>query len=149
MDIKLIIREFQTSDLPALAILNNELGYPTTEAEMKTRMEDILQNPDCRTAVAVLDNKPVGYMGLNKHFFWEQNGHFIRIQALVVKKELRGTGAGKKLIEYAEAWARETGTDLIFLNCGNKPEREGAHKFYPKMGFEAKSTGYVKRVSKD
>lgn len=147
MNTELIIREYKAEDVSALAILTHELGYPTTDSEMKMRMENILKNPACRTVVVISAGQVIGYMGMNKHLFWEQNGHFIRIQALVVKEEFRGTGAGKKLVEYAEDWAREIGAVKIFLNCGNKPGREGAHKFYPKLGFEAKSTGYVKNVA--
>lgn len=147
MTAKVIIREYNPGDLAALVILTNELGYPGTEAEMKQRLDRIMHTPDYKTIVATIDHQVIGYMGMCRQFFWEQNGHYIKIQALVVKTEFRGSGAGKKLIEYAEDFAKRTGATSIFLNCGNKPEREGAHKFYPKMGFEAKSTGYVKKIS--
>lgn len=140
----LTTRDFQPDDIKSLSDLTNELGYPTTAAEMETRMKTISQLDNHWTVVAVSGGNVVGYIGLNKNYFWEQNGHFIRIQALVVKKEFRRHGVGQKLIDYAETLARRVDARIIILNCGNKAERKSAHLFYPKVGFEAKSTGYVK-----
>jgi GNAT superfamily N-acetyltransferase len=142
----IIIRGFEPKDIKNLSELTNELGYPTTVEEMETRMKIISKLDNHWTFVAVVEGEVAGYIGLNKHYFWEQNGHFIRVQALVVKKEFRRLNIGKALINHAEKLARQTGAKLIILNCGNKPERESAHQFYPKMGFEAKSIGYVKQL---
>lgn len=138
------IRDYFHSDLESLAMLTTELGYPTTVSEMKARLVEISKNPNCRTIVAEHDSKIVGYMGLLKSTSWEQNDFFIRIQALVVKSEFRKYGIGKSLISFAESWGREIGARLIALNCGIREERDSAHKFYAKIGFETKSIGYKK-----
>jgi GNAT superfamily N-acetyltransferase len=142
----IFIRDFQLSDIDCLADLTNTLGYKTTVEQMTTRMETILQLDHYWTFVAVVDEKVVGYIGLTKNYFWEQDGHFIRIQALVVDKGLRRLGIGQKLIEAAETLARQINAKIIVLNCGNRDERQSAHQFYPRMGFQPKSTGYVKRL---
>jgi len=142
----LSIREFQKEDLPALTELTNQLGYETSLDQMSARMKQIQPLDNYWTFVAVVDQQVAGYIGLNKNYFWEQDGSFIRIQALVTNKEFRRLGVGQKLIEAAEKLGKEVGAKLIVLNCGNKPERESAHKFYPQMGFEAKSTGYIKNI---
>lgn len=85
-------------------------------------------------------------IGLNKNYFWEQDGFYIRIQALVVGKTHRRLGIAQKLVEAVEKLAKEMGASAILLNCGNREEREAAHRFYPKIGFEAKSTGYIKKI---
>lgn len=140
------IRDFTFEDLTELANLTTELGYPTTALEMQARMQVISIQPGYKTVVAVSNTQIVGYMGMSKQYLWEQNGHFVRIQALVVKNGVRRMGIGQKLIEHAEDWAKQINALLIALNCGNRMERENAHRFYPKMGFTAKSTGYVKLV---
>lgn len=142
----MLIREFQTEDIPAITELTITLGYDTTIEQMTTRMKTIAQLDNYWTFVAVLDETIVGYIGLNKNYFWEQDGHFIRTQALVVNKDHRRFGIGQKLIEQAEKLARQINANLIVLNCGNRDERQSAHQFYPKMGFEAKSTGYFKKI---
>ncbi|WP_316786894.1 GNAT family N-acetyltransferase [Pedobacter frigiditerrae] len=140
------IREFQIEDIPSITDLTLTLGYETTIEQMTTRMKTIAQLDNYWTFVAVLEETIVGYIGLNKNYFWEQDGHFIRIQALVVSKEHRRFGIGQKLIEQAEKLSNQINASLIVLNCGNKDERKSAHQFYPRMGFEAKSTGYAKKI---
>lgn len=142
----IFIRAFQNDDIEALAELTNQLGYETSVDQMSARMNQVRSLDNYWTFVAVADQQVVGYIGFNKNYFWEQDGSFIRIQALVISKECRRMGIGEKLIDSAEKKAREVGAKLIILNSGNKPEREAAHKFYPKMGFEAKSTGYIKNI---
>jgi GNAT superfamily N-acetyltransferase len=142
----IIIREFQPKDITYLTELTNELGYDTTEEQMTERMNTIMKLDNYWTFVAVIDKKVVGYMGLNKNYFWEQDGHYLRVQALVVSNNFRRLGVGQKLINSTEQLARQTNTKFILLNCGNRDERQSAHQFYLKLGFEAKSTGYIKRL---
>jgi GNAT superfamily N-acetyltransferase len=142
-----IIRNFTSADLAEVTSLTNELGYPTSLGEMQKRMKEIAQHQHYRTIVAEVKGKVVGYAGLVKSFFWEQNGTYVRIQALVVKSGERRIGVGRNLIQEAERWATEVGAGMLFLNCGNRNEREGAHKFYNDLGFEGKSTGYVKKLT--
>jgi predicted N-acetyltransferase YhbS len=114
------IRNFEWTDLNSVTLLTNELGYPTTVEQMKTRMEQITQLDNYWTFVAVLGNNVVGYIGLNKNYFWEQDGTFVRIQALVVKKEYRRHHVGEQLIHAAEKHARELRCRLMILNSGNR-----------------------------
>lgn len=140
------IRDFSNDDINSITDLTVALGYNTNIEQMTLRMNNILQFDNYWTFVAEFENQIIGYIGLTKNYFWEQDGHFIRIQAFVVNKEYRRNGVGKKLLEYTECFAKRIGSKLISLNCGNREERQSAHKFYPKMGFEAKSTGYIKKI---
>jgi GNAT superfamily N-acetyltransferase len=142
----LLVRDYIPSDIESLAMLTAELGYPTTASEMEVRLKEISENPNCRTIVAEQDSHVIGYMGLLKSSSWEHNECYVRIQALVVKSEYRKYGIGKSLIAHAESWGREMGASSIILNCGNREERDSAHKFYLSVGFEAKSTGYKKEI---
>jgi len=125
-------------------MLITELGYPTTEEEMKGRFYNVDQHPDYQTFVAVVDTMVVGMIGLIKNFFYEKNGTYIRIGALVVNLKFRNRQIGRQLIRKAEEWAIETGSEYIYLNSGNREERKDAHVFYQRMGFEARTVGFVK-----
>lgn len=145
MNLKL--REFQDEDIKAMAELTTQLGYPTTIEEIEIRMDKIYLQPNSKTIVAELNSEVVGYLGMTKNIPWESNDSFLRIQALIVSENFRKLGIGKLLIEYAVrrgGYACKIQAKSIALNCGNRSERESAHKFYPKLGFEAKSTGYKK-----
>lgn len=147
METTINIRPYESSDHTALATLTTELGYPTSPDQMFHRMHTMSRQESYRTFVAIQGQKVIGYAGVSKQSYWEKDGCFLRIQALVVSHEYRRSGVGKLLVEAAEKHAKSTGANAVLLNCGNREEREGAHHFYKRMGFEPKSTGYVKNVS--
>jgi GNAT superfamily N-acetyltransferase len=141
------IRDFQQEDISELAGLMRQLGYPTTASEMQERMHHISQQGEgYKTIIAVHDDEIAGMIGAAKIWCWEQNGFYIKIQALVVNQSFRNIGVGALLINACEEWARQTGAVLMALTCGNKEERKAAHLFYPRMGFEHKSSGYIKQL---
>ena len=145
-EIDILIRDFILDDIAILASLTNTLGYDTTVEQMTIRMKTIIQLDNYWTFVAVSKGKVIGYIGLNKNYLWEQDGYYLRIQALIVAAEYRKLGVGQQLMQTAEKLAKQIKTKIIILNCGNRHERQSAHKFYPKMGFQPKSTGYIKRL---
>ncbi len=145
-DKNILVRNFHLNDTSSLTELTNELGYDTTVEQMNLRMKTIMQLENYWTFVALINEKVVGYIGLNKNYFWEKDGHYLKIQALVVNHQFRQLGVGQKLIDKAEELAIQTNSKSILLNCGNRDERKMAHKFYIKVGFEPKSTGYIKKL---
>lgn len=142
-----IIRQATEADVPALALLMNELGYPTTAIDMQTRYEALQSHADYITWVAVYDNLIVGMIGLFRNNYWEKNGIYIRVGALVVSKEYRKMGLGKALLQKSIDWAIELGAQQVILNSGNREERRDAHAFYQHLGFEPKTTGFVKTIN--
>jgi N-acetylglutamate synthase-like GNAT family acetyltransferase len=92
----MIIREASASDIGALTDLMIQLGYPSTFENMKTRFSKIEQHPDYQTLIAVYDDKIIGMIGLSKSYFYEKDGFYIRILALVVDSNYRNKGIGKK-----------------------------------------------------
>ena len=142
----IIIREAGTDDIPALAEFMNELGYNTTMDEMRTRFENIQNHIDHKTFLAITDTEISGMVGVSKNYSYEQNGIYVRVLALVTQSRFRHKGIGKKLLEAAENWAREIGAEKVLLNCGNREERTIAHLFYKKMGYQVKSSGFIKKL---
>ena len=143
---KIIIREAQQADSFALTELMNELGYDTTMDEMKTRFDNIQNNKDYKTFIATDDTEILGMVGLSKNYSYERNGIYVRVLALVTRSRFRQKGIGKKLMDVAENWAREIGADKVLLNCGNRDEREIAQLFYKKIGYQIKSSGFIKKL---
>jgi len=143
---QVITRDADTADLTSLTALMNELGYPTILEEMKGRFSEIANHPDYKTIVAILNNEVVGMAGLAKGIFYEKNGDYLRVVAFVVKQNCRGKGIGKALLTAAENLAKEQGITSVLINCGNRKERERAHRFYHDMGYAIKSSGFVKQL---
>lgn len=141
------IRAAHITDAPAVTTLMHHLGYEATESDIQSRFEHILQHPDYRTLISVDQEGTItGMIGLIKNYYYEHNGCYIRIAALVVKQEFRRLGIGKLLMEEAEQWAVQTGANALLLNSGNREERIAAHAFYQNLGYAIKSSGFVKRL---
>ncbi len=140
------VREATMNDITELTALMEHLGYPTTIDNMKKRFSNIRKNPYYHTLLASYEGKVVGMIGLNKGYYYELDGSYVRIVALVVDPNYRNKGIGNKLVEEAECWARKNGATGIGLNSGNRPERINAHKFYKNRGYTEKSVGFTKSL---
>ncbi len=67
-----------------------------------------------------------------------------QIENMVTDVSVRGTGAGRALIEECLRLAREAGCYKVQLQSGNQrrsPDND-AHGFYRHLGFEPSSTGF-------
>jgi GNAT superfamily N-acetyltransferase len=146
LDDRLLIRDAELSNVNAIAALITELGYPTATEEMQIRLTSVAQHPDYKTLVAETDNEIVGLAGMVKGMYYEHNGTYVRILAFVVKKNFRNRSVGKQLLKACEDWAIAQGAKTMLLNSGNRNERVPAHLFYQKMGYQVKSSGFVKML---
>ncbi|WP_018923992.1 GNAT family N-acetyltransferase [Salsuginibacillus kocurii] len=142
----MLIREAGEEDVPSLAGLMGELGYETTSEEMRNRFNKIQETPGYCTFVADHCGKVVGMIGLCTSYFYEKEGQYARIVALVVDSRYRNSGVGKKLIQQAEQWAKQHDAVTIGLNSGIREERTNAHNFYLNMGYKEVSKGFFKSL---
>ena len=69
---------------------------------MRDRLAAILAQPDYQTLVAEVDGRIAGMAGICVGYFYEQNGRYGRILALVVDAGCRGRGVGSALVLAAE-----------------------------------------------
>ena len=142
----IIIRDAEPTDIVALTGLMNQLGYPTSVAEMTARMALIFTHPDYKTIVAVSNGAVAGMAGLYKGLSYEKNGCYMRITAFVVDQNQRNQGIGKLLIDASEKWAAEQGINIVVISSRNSEERRAAHAFYQKMGYANRSAGFFKQL---
>ncbi|MEK9198500.1 GNAT family N-acetyltransferase [Ureibacillus sp. 179-F W5.1 NHS] len=141
------IRTVMPIDYEQLVELMGDLGYPTTFEKLMKRFEVIEKHEDYKALVAVEGNNVVGFAGMCKALAFEFDGIYVRLLAFVVKSNQREKGVGKMLLNACEQWAIEIGAKTITLNSGNREEREVAHLFYKRNGFEGKSTGFIKKLN--
>ncbi|SDS73145.1 Ribosomal protein S18 acetylase RimI [Paenibacillaceae bacterium GAS479] len=139
------IRSYQSSDLEFITELMTDLGYPSSIQAMETRMRSIELNPDYYTFVAIVDGFIVGMIGIRELLNYEISAHVTQISLMVIKKDYQKRGIGTALLLFIEDWARQKGSNILYLTSGIKEDRVNAHKFYKKLGFEI--TGY--RFTKD
>ena len=129
---KLKIRRARPSDVPRLASLAGELGYPTTAAEMKARFKRV--KPAANNAIFVADDgEVVGWIHVSVSYLLEVTLR-AEINGLVVGESTRSRGTGALLLEAAEAWARTKKCEGMSVR--SNVIRDRAHMFYERNGYE-------------
>ena len=144
MDVDLRIRDAELFDAAELAALACELGYKTTTAEMESRLVSILRDPRYKTLVARKDEKICGMIGTFSASSYLHDDLSGRIIALVVSKESRRCGIGAQLVAAAEKDFAQRGIKRVTLTT--RFEREEAHQFYEKLGYEQNGWRFVKQL---
>lgn len=138
MERDISIREAVVDDYLVLARLTLQLGYKEELGKIKDRLNDLLTNYDDHVIlVAEIDNQIVGWVhGYLYRLFYAEA--MCEIGGLVVDKNYRRKGIGRKLMESIEDWATEKGCNKVSLRSGSS--RKKAHKFYKDIGFDLVKT---------
>ena len=116
------------------------------EAERRTlRAFMAAPPPDAALLVAQRDEGGLaGYAYLETmrdYFTGELHGH---VGMLVVTRESQGTGAGRLLLDAADAWARQLGYRKITLNVFERNTH--ARAVYDRVGYRAETMRYTKEI---
>ncbi|HKV24612.1 MAG TPA: GNAT family N-acetyltransferase [Candidatus Acidoferrum sp.] len=128
------IRRARLSDSARLAELSGELGYPATEAEIRQRFRRMRAAP--ANALFVVESGSgdvLGWAHVSVNHLLEV-GTRAELNGLVVAEGHRSLGAGAKLLEAAESWARKQGCPVMSVR--SNVLRERAHQFYLRQGYE-------------
>lgn len=137
MDI--IIRKAVTEDFDSVYPLFEQL-WPNKilnrEELYKVFNRGAISNTD-ELFCAELDGVVIGFCAYAiVNNLW-QAGYISYIYAMVVDEKQRGKGYGTKLLNEAIAKSKEQGMKRVELDSGF--QREEAHKFYEKLGFEKRA----------
>lgn len=131
---QLTIRRARRSDAVRLAELSGQLGYPATAEEITKRLRKL--GPASLSALFVADSPydgVVGWAHVSVNHLLEV-GTRAELNGLVVAEGQRSLGAGARLLDAAEAWARKH--DCQSMSVRSNVIRERAHKFYERQGYE-------------
>lgn len=140
------IREARPEDVPGLAGLLAELGYPDDDERVLDRARVFWDDSDSVILVAEGEDGPVGLASATVMPLLHEDGSWCRLSALVVAGGSRRMGVGRALIAAVEARARDTGCRYLEVTSGERPGREAAHAFYEALGLELVSRRYLKSL---
>ncbi len=118
--------------MPRLAVLSGELGYPTTTKEMKERFAQIKPAAQHAVFVAELEREVIGWIHVTVSPLLEA-ARRAEVNGLIVADGRRGSGAGARLLEAAEKWARAK--KCKGMSVRSNVIRERAHLFYERHGY--------------
>lgn len=136
------IRLARSTDAAAINELLDQLGYPqsdpaTTAARIKTWTDD----PDGAVYVADTEQGLLGVISVHTCPFFERDGTWARIVALVVSDKARRQGVGSHLITAAETFATNQG--CLRMEVTSAAHRSQAHTFYESHGYTVTPTRFL------
>lgn len=137
ISVETTVRLATLEDTERIKQLSEQLGYPSTTAEIARRLAELLDNSEHAVFVAENSGTLVGWIhvvathSLTAHAPGEISG-------LVVDEQHRGHGLGQLLMARAEKWAREKGCGSIRLR--SNVVRSRAHAFYERRGYRVIKT---------
>src|SRR5689334_15782889 len=135
MPASLPTRAARPDDAEELAALLAELGYPDNDAAgVRNRLATWADAGHGQVLVADDDGRIAGVVAVAVLPYFERDGCWARIVAIVVGEEWRGMGIGWLLIEAAEEVARARG--CVNVEVTTARYRVRAREFYRTLGFE-------------
>ena len=130
---KIEVRPAEARDAAAIARLAEELGYPSTAAQVRVQLAAVKEDPRHVTFVAAsMGDEVIGWIHLYENHSPGSDAR-AEIANLVVDSRFRSVGAGRLLVQRGEQWARERGLAVIGLH--SNIIRERAHAFYLRLGY--------------
>jgi GNAT superfamily N-acetyltransferase len=139
-----IIRTATISDVAAMAALLSELGYFAPGDAVAVRLHRLTSDPRALILVAEKDGRVVGVATAHAISVIHDDPDVAWLTSLVVDGSAQGRGIGRQLVEAVEAWARARG--CVRLSVTTNRDRNDAHAFYERVGFEWTSRRYSKRL---
>ena len=129
------IRKARASDAGRLAVLSGQLGYPTTPRQMSIRLKRALgeKNGACFVAETKKNGVIIGWVHVSVTPLLEVELR-AEINGLVVEEKVRSRGAGARLLQAAEDWARKR--KCVGMSVRSNVIRERAHHFYLRHNYE-------------
>ena len=105
------------------------------ESFNKKKLFSELSNKDCKFYFLYSENELAGYFKVNDTLAQTDinDANSIELERIYIKKEYKGKGLGKKLINFVFQLAQEMKKDYVWLGVWEK--NVDAISFYTKMGF--------------
>ena len=138
------IRDATPADADAVAGLLGELGYPCSASAAEDQLRRFTAQPRSRVQLAEVAGRVVGLVATHVVPRLDGDGPSCRITDLVVSQATRRSGIGTALVAAAEREARRQAAPRLDLSSGEW--RADAHAFYDRLGFDAVSRGFTKRL---
>ncbi|GAB3756857.1 GNAT family N-acetyltransferase [Microlunatus parietis] len=128
------LRPAHPDDAATIDELLHQLGYPQhVPGATAARLTAWADHPDGAAYVAEVDGTVLGVVAVHCCPFFERDGSWGRIVALVVSLEARGLGVGSRLVAEAEAFA--AGRGCVRMEVTSADRRRDAHAFYRRLGY--------------
>jgi N-acetylglutamate synthase-like GNAT family acetyltransferase len=141
---EVLVRKAKSTDAAGVADLSGILGYPVDRENMQRRLEKLGGREEHVVFVAERNGQIVGWIhGAERELLVVDR--IGEICGLVVAEGERTSGAGRRLVEAVEQWARGRGLEQVSVR--SNVARTESHPFYEKVGYTLLKTQHVYRKS--
>lgn len=143
---KIKIRKSRLEDSDEIFVMISDLENDSLDKNKFYRIFKInLSDSGIHYLVATLGETILGFISLHVQELLHHVGKVAEIQELYVKRNERGAGIGKLLIEKAMEVAESNKCDTIEVSCNIK--RKEAHKFYQqRVGLNKTHFKFTKKL---
>jgi GNAT superfamily N-acetyltransferase len=138
------LRPIRTDDAASVAELTTQLGYPVEAEAQAARIADLLAAPQDHLALVAVDDadRPIGWVHVERLRHLEADATAV-LMGVIVDEAHRSDGIGGELLAAAEAWA--IGAGCRRMTVRSRIQRERAHRFYLRHGYQVEKTSFVFR----
>jgi GNAT superfamily N-acetyltransferase len=128
------------ADVPVVAELAGQLGYPSSAADIEHRFRALAARDADAVLVAADGPAVIGWIHVSLVASLAVSDTAL-IGGLVVDEAHRSERIGAALVEAAEGWARDQGATMITVS--SRVTRERAHRFYLREGYAHLKTSHI------
>jgi N-acetylglutamate synthase-like GNAT family acetyltransferase len=132
-----LLRTATEADAQHVASLLAELGYPSTEKDVRHRLRRSLHSNTSCFLLAQSASEVICLISAELVPYFPNGSTICRITALVVSTHHRGRGVGETLLAGAADFAREHRCSRVEITSAE--HRLDAHRFYQRLGFSRTS----------
>ncbi|NVK55311.1 MAG: GNAT family N-acetyltransferase [Alteromonadaceae bacterium] len=122
--------------------LLKQLGYESQESQLLSVLSQVDANSE--VFIAKKGSRVIALMSLIYFFYFPTQKSLCRITAIVVNENMRNTGVGKKLIQFAATQAASK--SCAQLEVTTSLARKATQAYYERMGFKKASYRYYLNV---
>lgn len=152
-DIKAVVAFSLEAWAPAFAAIEAEMGqqvypllFPDWQAAQGSAIEAVCTAPEIDAWVAVVDDRPVGFVAVR--YVDEDAARAGEIEMVAVAPRYQRVGIGASLVERAVAEITAAGVPLAVVGTSGDPGHAPARAMYEELGFNAfRHVRYYRRLS--
>ncbi|QED23166.1 GNAT family N-acetyltransferase [Candidatus Deianiraea vastatrix] len=124
--------------------LLKQLEYSMSDDQILERL-NIYNDDFHRCFLAVINDEIAGLVALSIRELFIIQTRKAFIEGLVVDEKFRGQKIGEKLLKYSENYAKNQGCSIVELTSGKRREKNGALRFYERLGFSDGQKNYLRK----
>jgi GNAT superfamily N-acetyltransferase len=149
------VRRAETLDLPSCLDMTARFHAaspisgvaPFDRDGMAATLREMLANPRAGVWLALVDDAPVGIAGALLYPLYFNPAYEVAQELFWwLNPDARGSGAGEKLFQTLQTWAKDNGASAVFMIALADNRVDKMDSFYKRAGFQPMERTYMKEV---